>query len=470
MVAYNLRYLYLAVFVCLNIIKAYFPDLIPEFGDLDLIPLWCGAGTYYVDGTRPNNAGDGTTPETAEKEIYAGLQHLTPGDSLYVRGGIIYRSPAAGSYAVDIQTYGADGTAESPIMVYFDWTGTGTDRSRDPDKQAILLASWNLSTGYKWTQSTNPTEYYVEAAAGGTPGLGTVKGVWAQNTDGTYTAWTGGTVGSLTDHQWAWVASASTPDGLAYNTLYIRDDSGDPDTTGIILEVSQANSALGLTKDFYKIYGGTFRFGGMYSIYATSAADTPKFYNTHTQYAVQHGFQSYADNTYCYGCVSDHNTIKGFQLHKDGGGVLDADLDAYFYNCTSAYNAYGFVAYGKLHLRNCISANNSYVQFYKQVADPSRLIDPDEQNNVWYGGEYLWDTAGVEEIPAIHATSKNADPLFRSATAFRLKAGSPAINAGTDVGLTTDFLGKPIRGLPDIGAYEFYGSTGNFGFNFGIGF
>lgn len=53
---------------------------------------------------------------------------------------------------------------------------------------------------------------------------------------------------------------------------------------------------------------------------------------------------------------------------------------------------------------------------------------------------------------------------------YRLRAGSPAINAGTDVGLTTDFLGKAIRGLPDIGAYEFYGATGNFGFGFGMGF
>jgi hypothetical protein len=38
---------------------------------------------------------------------------------------------------------------------------------------------------------------------------------------------------------------------------------------------------------------------------------------------------------------------------------------------------------------------------------------------------------------------------------YNLKAGSPAINSGTDVGLTTDFAGKPVRGTPDIGAYEF---------------
>jgi hypothetical protein len=44
---------------------------------------------------------------------------------------------------------------------------------------------------------------------------------------------------------------------------------------------------------------------------------------------------------------------------------------------------------------------------------------------------------------------------------YRLKAGSPAINAGTDVGLTTDFLGRPIIGIPDIGAYEHTPSGGS---------
>jgi len=37
---------------------------------------------------------------------------------------------------------------------------------------------------------------------------------------------------------------------------------------------------------------------------------------------------------------------------------------------------------------------------------------------------------------------------------FRLQPTGPAINAGVDVGLTTDFSGNGIVGLPDIGAYE----------------
>ncbi len=59
----------------------------------------------------------------------------------------------------------------------------------------------------------------------------------------------------------------------------------------------------------------------------------------------------------------------------------------------------------------------------------------------WQGHGY--DTVGV-----------NADPLFVSASDFHLQPGSPAINAGVDVGLITDYAGRPIQLASDIGAYE----------------
>ena len=56
------------------------------------------------------------------------------------------------------------------------------------------------------------------------------------------------------------------------------------------------------------------------------------------------------------------------------------------------------------------------------------------------------------------ANSINADPLLTDPEAldFTLQPASPAINAGTDVGLTLDYLGItiPQGSLPDIGAFE----------------
>lgn len=65
-----------------------------------------------------------------------------------------------------------------------------------------------------------------------------------------------------------------------------------------------------------------------------------------------------------------------------------------------------------------------------------------------------------EHISAVNM-QLNADPLFESTTGavtsynFRLKSGSPAIDKGQPVSLTTDLDGRARNnGLPDIGAFE----------------
>ena len=47
------------------------------------------------------------------------------------------------------------------------------------------------------------------------------------------------------------------------------------------------------------------------------------------------------------------------------------------------------------------------------------------------------------------------DPLFVSASDFHLQSTSPCINAGIDVGLTTDYDGQAVSDPPEIGAYEY---------------
>jgi len=71
-------------------------------------------------------------------------------------------------------------------------------------------------------------------------------------------------------------------------------------------------------------------------------------------------------------------------------------------------------------------------------------------HNLIYGGDS--ETSGITATNTI-----SDDPLFvdEANHDFHLLATSPAINTGVDVGLTSDFDGNPIVGVPDIGAFEF---------------
>lgn len=107
-------------------------------------------------------------------------------------------------------------------------------------------------------------------------------------------------------------------------------------------------------------------------------------------------------------------------------------------------------------------ANPALNEFDKNViwpTDPSRFAFM-ATDGVPNGNVISWDTW--------HATydlnSTEANPLFRDAANgdFRLRPGSPAIGAGVDVSLTSDYAGVtvPTLGQIDIGAYQWTGMLG----------
>ncbi|NQU10910.1 right-handed parallel beta-helix repeat-containing protein, partial [bacterium] len=73
----------------------------------------------------------------------------------------------------------------------------------------------------------------------------------------------------------------------------------------------------------------------------------------------------------------------------------------------------------------------------------------------WGSGVYQSTYAAWETTCGGKTHSVQSDPLFVSTSDFHLTATSAAINAGVNVGLTIDYEGHDIRGLPDIGAYEY---------------
>lgn len=98
-------------------------------------------------------------------------------------------------------------------------------KARYPWTEYIFVKEDLSSATYKWTASGNGTnEYYLELAASGDPSITEPPYLLFQDS-----VITEGTAGSLTDHQWDY----GDNDSLGYSTIYVRDDSGNPDTTDV---------------------------------------------------------------------------------------------------------------------------------------------------------------------------------------------------------------------------------------------
>lgn len=106
---------------------------------------------------------------------------------------------------------------------------------------------------------------------------------------------------------------------------------------------------------------------------------------------------------------------------------------------------------GTNHIKNNIFNNDGY-----QIRDYTAGAYATSKFTIDYNYFNTGATTSTVGTNAVQAAS----PLFVSTVTpdFRLQSGSPAINAGADVGLTTDYRGIYLLGRPDIGAYEYAGS------------
>lgn len=105
--------------------------------------------------------------------------------------------------------------------------------------------------------------------------------------------------------------------------------------------------------------------------------------------------------------------------------------------------------------KNTVIANNIFYQTGDiAMTDVETTSGLSFRNNVWYGGE-AGSASGNGDV--------NADPLLVNpgttvASDYKLKAGSPAIDAGSKLNqVATDYteLSRPVGNHYDIGAYEY---------------
>lgn len=176
-----------------------------------------------------------------------------------------------------------------------------------------------------------------------------------------------------------------------------------------------------------------------------------------------------------------HNVITNNIMYNCSGNALNIgsndDLIANNVMAWTLENSKGgfcFIAAEGAGGQNLTIANNIFYQ--PPVSNPYAIISFGSytgwsiKNNIVYGGSMFGSSSS-----ATAATMKGGNygkkdcengeinPLVvsgvKSNVDFRLQSSSPAINKGVNVGLTSDFLGNSLVGLPDIGAYEYGGTT-----------
>ena len=195
--------------------------------------------TLRADGTAANKAAAEDGDPSVASEC---MSIATHNSQTFSAGDRIQLADDGGDYRGTRLDAPSSGSVGSPI-VYEAYSGD----------TPILNGSTDVtSASYKWTASGSGTnEYYLEAAAGGDPSL--TREPDQAFMDGVFL--TIGTVGSLADHEWDW----GDNDSLGFSTVYVRDESGDPDVSGVQIEVDQNACMYVYGKDYITVDGLTFK-------------------------------------------------------------------------------------------------------------------------------------------------------------------------------------------------------------------
>jgi hypothetical protein len=128
----------------------------------------------------------------------------------------------------------------------------------------------------------------------------------------------------------------------------------------------------------------------------------------------------------------------------------------------------GLNNYGAMTARNNIistNSSNSSMRFINEKTNATGSYNYNIFNSpnrksalfAWHGLTYSL-FADYKSASRQDSHSIQSNPLFVSSVDVHLQPSSPAINAGIDVGLTTDYEGKSVSNgsNPEIGAYQLY--------------
>jgi hypothetical protein len=262
----------------------------------------------------------------------------------------------------------------------------------------------------------------------------------------------GGAISNITIHD-AIITNAGAPDGdlTAYGAgIYLGTaNSMTVSNFNVLRSKISGNHTSGIYAQSNQFLGGVISSNLIYG----------NINNSGTQNALHIGASGAS-----FGSVDVDNNVIAFN-HGNAGLYINNNVGTInvrnnlFYDNGQA-GAYRADLWLQQAANNIIESNNS---FYRSGSawDITKLI---EKAGVVYDiNHIIGSSAGYWQFVSGQGTNDMVgDIKFVNPASFdfHLQSTSPAINAGTDVGLTTDYDGNPKSGASwDIGAYEFQDST-----------
>ncbi|MHB1163492.1 MAG: TIGR03790 family protein [Minisyncoccota bacterium] len=379
---------------------------------LNVVPGYTTPYTFYVDNVLGSDSNPGTYALPWATLAKAGI--------VAVAGDTVVIIKNANQPYRETLTPSNSGTASSPI------TFRGVDAGSKPE----IWGSTDVSNG--WTVYSSGQADTYQNSYTGNPQIFAAGPTLATLTKRTK----GASALALNPGEWARTSS---------NILYYRLASGET-IGGLRMETSTRSSGIASSMSNIAYQNIIVRYTNLYgaSLSGTSTSATGvEVYDSRT------GFFVGGTDTSLSHLISVRNNTYGLQLYDP--------INATVYNSTFSGNTNGggtimTLANTSAILRNNIfSGNGGYSSSFFITGTPSSITT---SNNLWdISGDTLWESTykGTSNQELVNPLLTNP-----SASDFTLTQLSPAIDTGTPVsGRTTDILGNPIYGTPDIGPYEY---------------
>lgn len=177
-------------------------------------------------------------------------------------------------------------------------------------------------------------------------------------------------------------------------------------------------------------------------------------YNTIKNCSV--GIYSYAENNKIYYNIFKNNTVAiNITSSLSSSEIFN---NVFYENITGVMNSYSDLTLYNNIFYLATPGDVAINQQLDQLLSDYNIFYPEQDGFVNIGNESYSTLSGYQQNTGLDLRSFSKDPLFINVydENFALNNSSPAIDAGTPVGINMDFIGQkvPKGGAPDIGLIE----------------